>query len=553
MPAVQQTLSMPNPSTGNPPATEVKHYGQIVIVGANGSGKSRLGAWLENPFSLMQNHGPASGAAQSKSGYRIGAQRVLTLPDQGQRMDFEQANSQLANGGDGPGHRVSRLSGDPVVGQSNDFALLLNTLFAEQAKSAREYRARGRADGNPGFPKEDTLERLKKLWERIFPERELIIGEITVQAKPKDGGTTYSASALSDGERVGFYLIAHTLLAPPNARLIIDEPELHLHESIQSSLWDALEAAREDCVFVYITHDLGFAASRNQATKIVLYDYTAPATPDDVGIWTWNLVPKAQNFPEDIVLRILGSRRPTVFVEGLVGSLDQEVYEALFPDKYIVPCGSCNAVERAVRAFQLQPDLHHLSISGIIDRDDRSPNEIAALLEKRIHVLPVAAIENLLALTECITKYATSLNIAETDIPNRIQDGQRRVHAAMKRVRLDTIAERAQYALSKRLRKVSRNGSTKQDLVTAVGETIASVDPSVEYDRAEATVDEALKGNADQAYEGTLMVFRNKAVLAELAAAFGASRDKYTLSVIRALRVDASLRTAILDRLSIPA
>ena len=75
---------------------------------------------------------------------------------------------------------------------------------------------------------------------------------------------------MSDGERAIFYLIGQTLLADENILLIIDEPELHVHRSIMSKLWDELEAIRADCALVFITHDLEFAASR-AAQKFVIH------------------------------------------------------------------------------------------------------------------------------------------------------------------------------------------------------------------------------------------------------------------------------------------
>lgn len=51
---------------------------------------------------------------------------------------------------------------------------------------------------------------------------------------------------MSDGERVGLYLIAQCLCIPENKTIIIDEPEIHLHRSIMDRLWTAIEAERED-------------------------------------------------------------------------------------------------------------------------------------------------------------------------------------------------------------------------------------------------------------------------------------------------------------------
>ncbi|HMH53962.1 MAG TPA: AAA family ATPase [Candidatus Acidoferrum sp.] len=550
MPQAEQILRFPNPSLSEPPIIDVPHRGQIVIVGANGSGKSRLGAWLENPASLWPNR--SNTGDQPRHAYRLAAQRALLLPDHAERMEPRMAHDRLVRGEDGPSSGSSRVRGDPVVGQANDFGLLLNALFAERARQDRDYRERGSATGgNPGKPPEDTLTRLTVLWQRIFPERKIIIGDHLVQARPRGAGDIYSASALSDGERVGFYLAGHALLAPPNTRFVIDEPELHLHESIQSAIWEALEAARQDCVFVYITHDLAFAASRTRATKVVLYDYTAPTQPGMVGSWAWDVVRPTHDVPEDVVLRILGSRRPTLFVEGRTGSLDQEVYEALFPDMYIVPSGNWDSVDRSVRAFRGQFHLHHLAVSGVIDRDDRAADEIEALKEKGVHVLPVASVENLLVLPECVSAYILAAEVPESKRLARLADGKRRVLAAMARVRDDTIAERAQYAVRRRLGLVSRKGPTKLDLVEAVDEAVKASDAASTYDEAALAIDSALGAGGEPAFEATLSVFRNKAILAEFASAFGVDREYYASTVIAAIRSDDTLRVSIRRRLAI--
>ena len=96
---------------------------------------------------------------------------------------------------------------------------------------------------------------------------------------------------MSDGERAIFYLIGQTLVAAQDSLLIIDEPELHIHRSILAKLWDELEAARQDCAFIFITHDLGFAASR-PAQKFVLSDY------DPTPFWKIESIPEDTGFDE---------------------------------------------------------------------------------------------------------------------------------------------------------------------------------------------------------------------------------------------------------------
>ena len=78
----------------------------------------------------------------------------------------------------------------------------------------------------------------------------------------------YPGRDMSDGERVVLYLIAQALSVPNNKILIVDEPEIHLHRSIMNRLWTAIEDERQDCLFIYITHDTQFAANHQDTKKI---------------------------------------------------------------------------------------------------------------------------------------------------------------------------------------------------------------------------------------------------------------------------------------------
>lgn len=93
---------------------------------------------------------------------------------------------------------------------------------------------------------------------------------------------------MSDGERVTFYLIGRCVSVPENSIIIIDEPELHLHKAIQYALWDRIERVRNDCLFVYLTHDVEFAASRTGFKKIWLTDY-------DGSKWGWKVLDKVMS------------------------------------------------------------------------------------------------------------------------------------------------------------------------------------------------------------------------------------------------------------------
>ena len=113
---------------------------------------------------------------------------------------------------------------------------------------------------------------------------------------------------MSDGERAILYMPGQVLVAEKNSVLIFDEPELHIHRAILSRLWDEAEAARPDCAFLVITHDLEFAASR-AGKKFVVRRYQMPAQ------WEIEQIPDDTGFSEEVATLILGSRKPILFVE----------------------------------------------------------------------------------------------------------------------------------------------------------------------------------------------------------------------------------------------
>lgn len=142
---------------------------------------------------------------------------------------------------------------------------------------------------------------LLRIWNDLLPHRQLVIedGKITASIS---SGNTYQGREMSDGERVALYMMAQCLCVPPDSIVIIDEPEIHLHKSLMSKLWSKIEEAQPNCLFIYITHDIDFAASRVGSRKIWLKSY-------DGSQWNWAEVPEAEDLPESVLLEILGSRK----------------------------------------------------------------------------------------------------------------------------------------------------------------------------------------------------------------------------------------------------
>ena len=287
----------------------------VIFVGANGGGKTRLAVHIEKALGLK--------------GHRISGHRALSLNPGVPKISEKLALSGLRTGHAGEDARVNyreghRWHGKEATSLLNDFDYLVQALFAEQANKSLETHQRARR-GEREKPEPTKFERLTEIWERLLPDRKLHITGDNIEVSVAGTYARYSASEMSDGERAIFYMIGQTLSADGNSVVIIDEPELHVHRSIMAKLWDELEAARPDCAFVFITHDLEFAASR-AAQKFVILDFEP--TPR----WKIEAVPEDTGFSEELTTLILGSRRPVLFVEGTEASLDYAIYRCCFPD-----------------------------------------------------------------------------------------------------------------------------------------------------------------------------------------------------------------------------
>lgn len=373
-----------------------------VIVGANGSGKTRLGSWLEFV-------GP-----QHRQVYRVGAQKSLMFPERVSPLDVSEAQlgltygmyidlgslsdanvknfrAQLAQPQGYQNIKRSKWGQQPETGQMNDYKALVTYLLSEQAAAGVAYLQESAGSASRITPPTTKIGELKRIWERILPHRQLIAGSSSVSVKPSDteSGTEYQAPAMSDGERVVFYLIGQCLSAPENNIIVIDEPEIHLHRAIQTRLWNAIEQERPDCLFVYLTHDLEFAASRVSAKKFWIKSY-------DGQVWDWEEVPDPGKMPEALLLAVLGSRKPVLFTEGEAGGYEQAIFSRVYPDWTIMPCGNCEQVIDATQSFTNLKDLHGNECRGIIDRDYRDEHNVIRLQAQGILVLQTQEIENLM-------------------------------------------------------------------------------------------------------------------------------------------------------------
>ena len=297
----------------------------------------------------------------------------MTLNPNLEAIDLERAESTLLFGCEGQNphtRKGRRWNNNPNTCLLNDFDHLIRALYADQNHEAVNFMSSYICHPRHNYSPSTKLIRLQALWEKLLPHRKLKISTANLKVVPFEESGEYSAADLSDGERVIFYLIGQSLMVKPNGILIIDEPELHINKSILPDLFDMIERERCDCSIIYLTHDLEFAASRYSSKKYIIKAYTI----NPLG-WTIEKLPQGTEFPEELLTKIIGSRRPVLFVEGTSDSLDVIIYRQIYTQHIVLPVGSCEAVIQAAKNFNKLDTLHRLKCTGIVDGDFLSIEE----------------------------------------------------------------------------------------------------------------------------------------------------------------------------------
>lgn len=372
----------------------------IFIIGANGSGKSRLGVWMET-----QNAGMF---------YRITGQRSLSFNDKINLRTIDVADNILFYGSEDKKDRRGKYGYNTIdkwaINFIQDFDAVLSDLLAKHRIELVDFYNMCYENEKKGLEKpncpETIINKLKRIWGMVFPHRTLEFENEKFIAKFE--GKEYPASMMSDGERAVLYLAALTLCNSFN-NLIIDEPELHMHPSLMHSLWNALELENPNTLFIYITHDIDFVMSHFQSSKIWVKSY------DGVNNWEYKII-ENNDLPEDLLLDILGTRKDVLLVEGESNSIDYSLYSCLFPEHLIIPSGSCsNVISKTSAMNSMKGKMgFNYNIYGLIDRDYRNEKEIDYYKSKQVYSLNVAEAENLLVVPEVLEHMAKKIFLPDS-------------------------------------------------------------------------------------------------------------------------------------------
>jgi len=514
-------------------------YGKpVVLLGANGAGKTRFSVRIEELNDSMFDNSQIEN--EKLLVHRISAQKSLTISNSISILDNESATKDLFYGGTDNYvfKRSYRFNSNPATYLLNDYDKALSLLFSqENLQLQKAHSADKKAEAlHKNRPELITtvVERATSIWNEILPHRKIDLSGNGVHIFYNE--KKYHGKEMSDGERVMLYMICQALVVRENSLLIIDEPELHIHKAIVNKLWTLLEQERPDCVFMYITHDLHFALTRNADKVLWIKAF-------DGEKWDYEFI-KASDYsdiPTELLYEIIGSRQKILFVEGTKDSYDSALYRELYNDYHVIPCGSCQNVIRFVKSKNGYANLNSIDVKGVIDRDYRPEREISALEQDGIYCLNVAEVENLFVVPELLDVMESVL-LAE--------DGSAR-SAKEKIISLYNSNKENQVAAS--VNQEIKHQLSLFDIGTkkyTANEIKQYIDEKYSLEKLEAVVSEKrdLFDNAST-LEEILRVFNFKTIANKIVGEFFGLKIKedYPKRVLRALRKDkeAEIRKAI--------
>lgn len=372
------TLTLPPRSGGAPLDIDIDRYRQIVIIGANGAGKTRFARRL--------------GSMLGDKAFRMSALKAAydhESEDTSPTSVDSQYKAMVASSG---------IIRHDIKGElERIIAMMLN----EEMMRLLSQKYFGEKPGKGAKP--TKLDRLISAWTEIFPDNRILVerGKLLIGAAGSDD--IYSSTQLSTGESAVMYYIGAALYAPRGGVVIVESPESFLHPSTMQQVWDKVERLRPDCTFVYVTHDINFATTRGDGVTV----WVKGCRPE-TDSWDYEEVQGTESISEEMMMAILGARKPVMFIEGDgVNSIDAKLYPIIFDRFTVKSLGSCDRVIEATRTFNSIKGLHNLEAVGIVDRDRRSPEEVSYLRGRSVFVPSVAEIENIFMLEDVIRAVAS--------------------------------------------------------------------------------------------------------------------------------------------------
>lgn len=263
-------------------------------------------------------------------------------------------------------------------------------------------------------------------------------GGTKLNARHNNNGLNVDIRQMSDGERFAILFAATAITLPSEAVLLIDEPDLHFHQSIINPFFSALVESRKDCFFVFSTHNLSFPSAHPDSKVVIVR--SCEWIQDAPSRFDVEILGPETPIPEYMRQDILGARGKILYVEGQEGSLDARLYKILFPGFTVIPKGGYSTVDKSVRGLRESESLHHAEVWGLVDKDLRSEQDIQNTIEKNIGVLNVWSVESVYYSIEAIEAVALH-QVKEGNLQQDCADTQHILSSAYKILEDEEVAK----------------------------------------------------------------------------------------------------------------
>lgn len=353
-----------------------------IILGANGTGKSKLLTALKNKLGYPRGGSPShrpNGLYCDKTLYIEGGRAVY--------LDGRLLQQAQGNGSDTLSGCADQYKENMLINLSSrlNWAIRLIEKKSQFLKLEHSDKMAKLANEgyNNGIPKRETppLDQLFEMFKEIFPSIELSFKEDTrMVVCTKAGVGSYDINNLSDGEKQVLAILADIrLLTTDNSLIIVDEPEVNLHPSLAIKLWETIENDLPSCRFIYSTHSVSFSTRENVDKIIVLSE--DPSRSKEIE--------KISEIDKSDLANLLGSipailaRANALIVEGKPNSFDTVFYKWIINNKDIdiLAMGNCEEVKAVTtRQGVWEAIASNVTIYGIIDRDFKSETELNSSL-----------------------------------------------------------------------------------------------------------------------------------------------------------------------------
>jgi hypothetical protein len=486
----------------------------IVIVGANGAGKTRF------TNRLCELLGDAA--------YRLSV--IDALYKSGAPDPEHSMIDRL--------HAQSTLSASEKARPQSRLERLLALMMSDELVNLLSYKV-AVVRGEKAEIVPTRLDKLMHLWSEIIPDNEVLVESGKILFSRNDSEDKYNALRLSDGERAVLYYGAAILYAPKGAVVVVDSPEMFLHSTTIQALWNRVEQLRPDCTMVYATHDLDFASSRHGASLVWVQSCNTAA-----GTWEYQILPDSDDaLTGEVYMAIIGARKPVLFIEGDERSIDARLYPLIFPDYSVKSLGSCNKVIESTRTFNDLNGFHHLTAMGIVDRDRRDEGEVSYLRRKSIMVPEVAEIENLLMLEDVIRAVASYMQKNPDKVANSVK------RSVLNQFRTDLRSQALQHTRHRVKRTVEYRIDGRFPDISAleahINNLVNEIKPRKLYEKLCRDFHTYL---AESDYNSVLRVYNQKSMLSasNVAGLCGVhDKDQYINTIMHILRTDSPQAAAI--------